>query len=426
MTEEDQRSQGSAVGQVADRVGHHPLDPLDGDEIKRAVAILRREQPVTLEARFVSVNLHEPAKEQVAFAGPAESADAGHSATDADAAPREAFIVLMEPREHMLYEAVVSLTDDCVASWRSVPGAIGPVTLWEYAECQRVTAADPQIQAGLERRGITNPAQVLFEPWGIGMFTADEEAGRRVMWTLLFYRERPDDNPYAKPIYGLHAVVDLDDMTVLRVEDLGVVPFPPGDGAYAADRIEPRRDLKALEIVQPDGPSFEIDGWEVRWQRWRFRVGFTAREGLVLHAVGYEDGDRVRPVIWRASVAELYIPYADPRPFLGYRNAFDIGEYGIGIMANSLEYGCDCLGEIRYFDVELADSSGEPYVIKNAICLHEEDLGLLWKQFDEDLQTTETRRSRRLVISFIITAARTSTRSTGTSTRTAPSSSRPS
>src|SRR5580698_4197329 len=136
MTEEDQRSHGAAVGQVADRVRHHPLDPLDGDEIKRAVAILRRERPVTPEARFVSVNLHEPAKDRVAFAGPAEDADAGHSAADADAAPREAFIVLMEPREHMVYEAVVSLTDDCVASWRPVPGAIGPVTLWAYAECR--------------------------------------------------------------------------------------------------------------------------------------------------------------------------------------------------------------------------------------------------------------------------------------------------
>ena len=398
MTERDQGSQGAASGDSAGRV-RHPLDPLNGDEIRQAVAIVRRERPVTAEARFVSVNLNEPAKSQVAFADPAVGADA-------DAVPRQAFVVLMEPREHMLYEAVVSLTDDSVVSWRPVPGAIGPVTLWEYAECQRVTAADPRVQAGLERRGITNPAQVLFEPWGIGPFTADEETGRRVMWTLLFYRERPDDNPYAKPIHGLHAVVDLDEMVVLRVEDLGVVPFPPGDGAYAADRVEPRRDgLKPLEIVQPDGPSFEVDGWEVRWQNWRFRVGFTAREGLVLHAVGYEDGDKVRPVIWRASVAELYIPYADPRPFLSYRNAFDIGEYGIGIMANSLEYGCDCLGEIRYFDVELADSSGEPFLIKNAICLHEEDFGLLWKHFDADLLTTETRRSRRLVISFIITAS---------------------
>ena len=66
--------------------------------------------------------------------------------------------------------------------------------------------------------------------------------------------------------------------------------------------------------------------------------------------------------------------------------------------------GCDCLGEIRYFDVELADGSGEPYTIRQAICLHEEDSGLLWKHFDATLGTTETRRSRRLVISFIVTA----------------------
>ena len=200
-----------------------------------------------------------------------------------------------------------------------------------------MTRADPRVRAGLERRGITDPGQVLVEAWGIGTFTAPEEAGRRVVWTLLFYRERPDDNPYAKPIHGLHAIVDLDDMTVLRVEDLGVVPLPPGSGAYAADRVGPLRDdLKPLEIVQPEGPSFEVRGWEVRWQRWRLRLGFTAREGLVLHTVGYEDQGRVRPVIWRASVAELFIPYADPRPFQGWRNAFDIGEYGIGIMANSL------------------------------------------------------------------------------------------
>jgi primary-amine oxidase len=148
-----------------------------------------------------------------------------------------------------------------------------------------------------------------------------------------------------------------------------------------------------------------VRGWEVRWQRWRLRLGFTAREGLVLHAVGYEDQGRVRPVIWRASVAELFVPYADPRPFQGWRNAFDVGEYGIGTMANSLRLGCDCLGEIRYLDVELADPDGQPYTIGNAICLHEEDFGLLWKHFDDTLGTVETRRSRRLVISFIVTVS---------------------
>jgi primary-amine oxidase len=267
--------------------------------------------------------------------------------------------VVLEPRQHTTDEPVVFLTRASVLSWRPVPGAYAPVTLGEYAECERVTRADPRVRSGLECRGITSPGQVLVEPWGIGGFTAPEDAGRRVVWTLLFYREQPDDNPYAKPVHGLHAIVDLDDMTVVRVEDLGVVPLPPGSGAYAADRVGPLcGDLKPLEIVQPQGPSFEVRGWEVRWQRWRLRLGFTAREGLVLHTIGYEDQGRVRPVIWRASVAELFIPYADPRPFQGWRNAFDVGEYGIGIMANSLQLGCDCLGEIRCLDVELADGNG--------------------------------------------------------------------
>jgi primary-amine oxidase len=393
-----------------DSRARHPLDPLDAREISKAVEILRRERPVTPEARFVSVSLNEPLKSQTPFAAPAVSSGAGqpggnHPVPDDAAVPREAFVVLLEPAQHATYEAVVSLTDGSVVSWRSVPDVCAPVTLAEYAECELLTRADPEILAGLERRGITSPERVLVEPWGIGTFTDPAEARRRVAWTLLFYRERPDDNPYAKPIHGLHAIVDLDEMTVVRVEDLGVVPLPPGSGAYAADRVGPLRDdLKPLELIQPDGPSFEVNGWEVRGQRWRLRLGFTAREGLVLHTVGYEDQGRVRPVIWRASVAELFIPYADPRPFQGWRNAFDIGEYGIGIMANSLELGCDCLGEIRYLDVDLAGSDGEPYTIRQAICLHEEDSGLLWKHFDPALNTTETRRSRRMVISFIITA----------------------
>jgi primary-amine oxidase len=399
----------AADGPRAD-AARHPLDPLDAGEISAAVGILRRERLVTPAARFVSVSLNEPAKNQIAFAVPAgrspadQAAAAGQPEPPAAAVRREAFVVLLEPQQHATYEAVVSLTTGSVSSWRLVPDARGPVTLAEYAECERVTRADPQVRAGLARRGITAVEQVLVEAWGIGTFTAAEDAGRRVVWTLLFYRERPDDNPYAKPIHGLHAIVDLDEMAVVRVEDVGAVPLPPGSGAYAADRVGPLRDnLNPLGIVQPQGPSFEVRGWEVRWQRWRLRLGFTAREGLVLHTIGYEDQGRVRPVIWRASVAELFIPYADPRPFQGWRNAFDIGEYGIGVMANSLQLGCDCLGEIRYFDVELAGQNGEPYTIRQAICLHEEDSGLLWKHFDAGLQTTETRRSRRLVISFIIT-----------------------
>ena len=161
--------------------------------------------------------------------------------------------------------------------------------------------------------------------------------------------------------------------------------------------------MKSLEIRQPAGPSFTVEGHEVRWQKWRFRIGFSYREGLILHEIGYADGGRERPILHRAALSDMVVPYGDPRPGYFHRNAFDAGEYGIGISANSLALGCDCLGEIRYFDAVVAGIDGEPMTIENAICLHEEDAGILWKHTDWRLGTCEVRRSRRLVVSFIAT-----------------------
>jgi primary-amine oxidase len=100
----------------------HPLDPLDAAEIRQAVEILRRERPVSPDARFVSVSLNELPKDQVAFPAPdrpapGQAADAGPGT----AVPREAFIVLLEPRQHATYEATVSLTTGSLLSWRLVP-----------------------------------------------------------------------------------------------------------------------------------------------------------------------------------------------------------------------------------------------------------------------------------------------------------------
>jgi len=199
-----------AVGKAGIR---HPLDPLDASEIARAVEILRRAGKATPEARFVSVTLNEPPKHQAAFPAP------DHPVTDQPSGPgpaaavgREAFLVWREPRRHSTCEAVVSLTVGSVLSWRCVPGAQAPFTSAEFAGCEVLTRADPQIRAGLERRGITDPGRVRVEAWGIGTYAAPDEAERRLVWTLLFYRARADDNPYAKPIDGLHAIVDLDDV----------------------------------------------------------------------------------------------------------------------------------------------------------------------------------------------------------------------
>jgi Cu2+-containing amine oxidase len=60
--------------------------------------------------------------------------------------------------------------------------------------------------------------------------------------------------------------------------------------------------------VQSEGPSFTVDGYEVAWQNWKFRIGFTPREGLVLHDVTYHDAGRQRPIVeLRTEVAGVIV-----------------------------------------------------------------------------------------------------------------------
>ena len=108
----------------------------------------------------------------------------------------------------------------------------------------------------------------------------------------------------------------------------------------------------------------------------------------------------------------------------GWKNAFDAGEWGLGRMANSLKLGCDCLGVIHYFDAVLATEQGEPYTVEHAICMHEEDYGILWKHHDLHGGTTRPAARAASWSASSRRSATTSTASTGTSTSTATSSSR--
>ena len=203
-----------------------------------------------------------------------------------------------------------------------------------------------------------------------------------------------------RPIEGVVAVIDLNAKQVVRVEDYGVVPLPPRPANWARSFVtRSRTDLKPLDVSQSQGPSFSVTGHLVRWQKWAFCVGFNPREGLVLFTVSYDN----RPIMYRGSIAEMIVPYADPREASYRKNAFDMGEYGVGMMANSLALGCDCLGTIHYFDGHMADALGRVVTIKNAICVHEEDFGMLWKHTDWRTGVAEARRSRRLAVSMIAT-----------------------
>lgn len=370
----------------------HPLAPLSAEEVLQAVAWLKATPFVTPTTRFVSVSLHEPPKEAV------------HRGEQA--LPREAFVVLFDNSTNTAHEITLELATGSLRTTKSLTGVQPTMTIDEQIECEQAVLADAGFRAALKKHtGVDDPSLVMVDIWSAGYYGADEERTRRLARPLCFLRRDPTDNGYARPIEALRPVVDLNTMQVIRIEEYEPWPIPEASSNYAAARQPAfRTDIKPLDITQPQGPSFTVDGYAVQWQNWRFVVGFTAREGLSLHHVRYCDAGRERSILYRASLTEMVVPYGDPSPTQCRKNAFDVGEYGMGACANSLQLGCDCLGYIHYLDGHLCTSRGEALTIKNAICMHEEDFGILWKHTDRRLpESPEVRRSRRLVVSSIST-----------------------
>ncbi len=370
----------------------HPLEMLNGAEVEAAVGIARAHRELPESARFAYIGLDEPTKDELT------------GAFDGEAPARRVRLVIVPGPTADVIEAVVDLGAGAVCAWRECPDTRPALLFEESMYAILAVREDPDWQAAMRRRGITDWDTVQMDPWPPGNFGLDHEVNRRISRVIFYYREDPTANGYARPIEGVIAFVDLGARTVLEVVDHGIVPIPPDLGAYRGETVGPVRvDLKPLEITQPEGASFTVDGNLVEWQRWSLRVSMDPFEGLVLHTIGYDDGGRVRPILHRASVSEMVVPYGDPGPMHGWKNAFDVGEWGLGRMANSLTLGCDCVGLIHYFDVTFATETGVPFVLANAICMHEEDYGILWKHADLHGGTTEVRRSRRLVISSIAT-----------------------
>lgn len=252
---------------------------------------------------------------------------------------------------------------------------------------------------------------------------------------FIFARSRPGDNLYAHPCDFI-PVLDSNTGEILTIDfphshSTTDKHSPSGSDAYSKaeprERFGPpkanhnylpeqivqdepnfklREGLKPLHIVQPEGVSYSLAGRMMSWQNWNFHIGFNYREGLVISNVTYDDGAKgKRPMFYRMSIAEMVVPYASTIYPHHRKHAFDTGEYGVGALANSLALGCDCLGSITYMDAEFVTRNGGIQTIKNAICIHEEDAGLLHKHTDFRDNVAHSARNRKLIVSMICTVA---------------------
>ena len=319
-------------------------------------------------------------------------------------------VMLLDKLTNSPRDIVLDLSNRSVVSALDItPSKVGqmPVLLEEFEMVESILAADPQWKVALAKRGLT-PEQVRVAPLSAGVYEDEypEESGRRILRGLAFRQDFAEDSAWAHPVDGLVVYIDTIAQKVDRLLDLQVVPVPENHGNYTDPELTGpvRTTQKPIEITQPEGASFTVDaGNHVQWEKWSLDIGFDMREGLVLYNIAFNDKGVDRRILDRASIAEMVVPYGDPSPVRSWQNYFDTGEYLIGRLANSLELGCDCLGEIHYISPVVTDADGNAQTITNGICMHEEDASILSKHADDWSGVKYTRRNRRLVISFFTT-----------------------
>ncbi|MGE5100486.1 MAG: primary-amine oxidase [Deltaproteobacteria bacterium] len=359
----------------------HPLDPLTASEIRTTQAVLNANRLLAAGTRVMLVDLHEPPKADVLAQRPV---------------PREAFVVLYDDARNATSEVVVDVGARTIQSTRVVPGVEPALDGVDAATTETLVGQSTPWRAALARRGITNPSDVTVFAWPAGQFGAEDAVRGRLVRAVAYVRAA-NDNEMARPVEGLVALVDLSARRVVQVDDQGVVPVPDAAGERDAWRPLPPPTTSEpsplpWSMVPRAAAGPRIDGHAISWRRWRLHAALRPREGLVLYGIGFDDGTRVRSVMYRASLSEMVVPYGDPGAGWYFRNSFDVGEIGMGPGVAALEPGVDCPANATLIDAVIATDRGAPRTLHRAIAVYERDGGLAWKH------GRDARRARELVV----------------------------
>lgn len=371
----------------------HFLAPLTAEEITTAVDVVKEEKELSDAVLFPSITLKEPVKAEVANFYPNSPLS------------REALIVVLEREQNRVFEAVIDLDRESLVSWEEIPGVQPGITdPVEFDLLDEAVRNDPRWQQAMRDRGITNLDEVIIDGWAPGLLSEEEIASGARLLRGLSYLPTDDENFYAHPIEGVLATVNLNTGEVIDFIDTGAVPINTENAGLSEELIgDVQEPLPPLEINQPQGRGFEIEGNHLTWENWDLRYSMDPRTGLVLHQVNYNDNGELRPILYRGSLSEMAVPYAETDPNWNFRVAFDVGEYYLGRLTNNMELGREVPENAVLLDAVFADDFGEPYLWENSLGIYERDGGLLWQHYDYAADTIEGRRGTELVLTHVMT-----------------------
>ncbi|KAF2168990.1 hypothetical protein M409DRAFT_36280 [Zasmidium cellare ATCC 36951] len=386
----------------------HPLEPLSPQEVRQAASALRKHLQITssTDIRFKVIDLFEPPKAQVL--------QYFHVSASDIRIHRKARIYYHKKPSQVLRKAIVNVTVAKVEEDEGIPDVQGPVDWVEFAQVEEACNDHPLVKKEVEKLKLPAGAKVVNDPWAYGTDDANERRRLFQCYMYAILNDDPEANHYSLPL-PFAPIFDAHTLELVNFErlpegegkeiDAETQPWTPKEPVEYSERLLEktyfRNDLKPLVITQPEGPSFNIQGRCISWQKWTFQLGWTIREGPVLNDVRY-DG---RSLFYRVSLSEMTVPYGDPRSPYHRKQAFDLGDSGFGLTSNTLALGCDCLGHIAYFDGIRVTGEGEPVHMPNVVCMHEVDQGIGWKHTNVRNGQASMVRDRQLVIQSTATVA---------------------
>ncbi|KAK6464070.1 copper-containing amine oxidase [Scheffersomyces coipomensis] len=386
----------------------HPFDSAKDYEIRLASKLIKDAYPASANVHFVQIDKVDPPKKDMIkyleaekFGGPVPQI------------PRVLYAYYYTDTFDF-NKALVNVTiGHIITKVKQPKGVIGPLLPDDVMEWEEYCNNHPLVKAEIEKLKLPAGYTVRNDPW---IYATDDAQERRPLCQFFMYvlagNGHSESNHYSLPL-KFSPVFECFSKKFIRMDylpggfDATITPTTPWQQVPAVEYHPDlsgetvARDVKPLIITQPEGPSFTVEGSKVKWQGWEFRVSSSAREGFAVYDVSFKG----RQVLYRIALSEMTVPYGDPRAPYHRKQAFDLGDCGFGTNGNHLSLGCDCLGVIKYLDGHGIHANGEPYVIPNTICMHEQDNGLLYKHVNYRTNNAVLARKREFVVQTIATVA---------------------
>ena len=384
---------------TAPLVATHPLDPLTAREFAALKKLLLGPGGFSEHTVFSWVQLQEPPKEEVLAFGPDIPLH------------RQAFVVAISPEKKTAFEVVADLSASKIVSTKDLKNLQPYLAFSEFDHATKIVDESAEVRAALEKRGLKVEGKIskqfwvdLYAPGEDPLLTKDGRTTRAIR--VLFAMRQGGRNDYGPYIDGLMALVDLYEGKVVAVQDSqGAMPTrKAAHDVFDRTVLGPKTASTPLQILPLTARDLHLTGNHVRWGGWDFRFSFNQREGLVLHQIGYNDAGKLRSVCYRASISEMLVPYSDPSKGWAWREFYDSGEYGLGLLSTRINAGKELPANALTLRAvlpteQLAPSDAYP----DRVFFYERDGGALFAHTQGSDGSRIYGHGKQLVVGFIAT-----------------------